>query len=136
MKKIASIFLSLLLLVSCSTDDDRITYVYEFLPIESIDLPDEFRLGDIYVISYTYYKPTTCYGFFDLYYRADENERTLAVINTVYGESNCVPSEFELVEQTFNFRPLEYDNYVFKIWQGEDENGEDVFITYDIPVVD
>lgn len=135
-KKIIFFCLGLILFLSCSVDDDRITLVYEFLPIESINLPGEFRIGTIYVIDYTYYKPTTCYGYFDLYYRVDENERTLAVMNVVYEESNCEPSEFELVEQTFNFSALEYDSYIFKIWQGEDENGEDVFLTYEIPVVD
>jgi hypothetical protein len=39
-----------------------------------------------------------------------------------------------LVEETFNFYVTNTGNYIFKFWTGEDANGNDTFLEYDIPV--
>lgn len=135
MKRLILVCFSLMMFWSCSNDDDYLNYYYEFMPIESIELPEQFILGQVYNINYTYYRPSTCHGFHDLYYYADSNERTVAVINIVYEDNNCEPLTDELIERSFNFKPLDYQTYVFKIWQGEDEYGEEIYLTYEIPVV-
>lgn len=136
MKKLVLICFSLLFLASCSNNDDYLDYYFEFMPIESISIPEEFILGQVYTISYTYYRPTSCHGFHDLYYYAENNQRTVAVINIVFEDTNCEVLTDELLERSFNFKPLDYQTYLFKFWQGEDENGEDIYLTYEIPVVE
>ena len=121
---------------SCDVDDDYVDYNFEFIPIENVVIPESFNLGDTYQISMTYFKPTSCYAFHDFYYASEGNERTVAVINVVFESSNCVALEDEPVEVFFNFIAKYNQTYVFKFWQGEDENGEDIFLTYEVPVVE
>lgn len=135
MKKQLLFCFSLLLLWSCSLDDNDTNFHFEFLPVESATLPDEFVLGNTYTIDYSYYRPSTCHGFHDLSYGISENQRTITVINIVYEENNCEPLTDELVERTFDFKVLYDQTYVFKFWQGEDEDGNDLFLTYEVPVV-
>ncbi len=122
MKRLFFICITLLTLWSCSLDDNSIDF--EFIPIEDVVIPESFTLGEVYQIDVTYYRPTTCHAFHDLYYVAEENQRTVAVINIVYDNSNCQPLNDELIETSFNFNVVYDQTYVFKFWQGMDENGD------------
>lgn len=135
MKKVLLACFGVLLMSSCSLDEDSQNYFFEFVPIENVELPEQFKLDSLYVLNYSYYKPSTCHGFHDLYYYPENNQRNIAVINIVYEHENCQELTDELIERSINFRPLDYNSYIFKIWQGEDENGNDVYLTYEIPVV-
>jgi len=119
---------------SCTLDDDSDNFYYEFIPIENVSMPDSFTFGAVHTISYTYFRPSTCHVFRDLYYVPEDNTRTVAVINTVYEEGNCNPLTDELVERSFDFQPLENGTYIFKFWAGVDENDEDEFLVYEILV--
>ena len=100
-----------------------------------MDIPNEFNLGETYPITVSYYKPSSCYQFNDFYYVSELNQRTVAVINTVYEDRVCTQVE-ELVDATFNFMVNSNGTYVFKFWQGEDENGEDLYYIVEVPVVE
>ena len=54
--------------------------------------------------------------------------------NVVENRSNCSEIQNVLVEETFNFYVTNTGNYIFKFWTGEDANGNDTFLEYDIPV--
>ena len=103
-------------------------------------LPDEFQFGETYAIGYTYLRPSTCHAFKDLYYFPEGNTRTVAVINYVFsGNTNCEPltGEEGRVERTFDFYvKQETGSYIFKFWQGEDDQGEDLYLIVEVPVVD
>lgn len=137
MKKIVFICIIILNFWSCSVNDDSNTnnYYFEFIPIEDVTLPEVLKLDSIYQIDVTYYRPSTCHNFHDFYYLAEENERTVAVINIVSDNINCTPIESELVEKSFDFKAVYDQTYIFKFWQGEDDNGDDIYLTYEIPVV-
>ena len=62
-------------------DDNNNDYVLEVLPIESVDIPDEFVLGEVYPITVSYFRPSDCHGFRNFYYDKNLNERTVAIIN-------------------------------------------------------
>ena len=122
---------------SCSLEDDSDNFDYEFVPIENVSIADTLIVNSVHTIVYSYYRPSTCHGFFDLYYKAEDNERTVAVINTVFDNSNCESLEQNddnLIEKTFNFKPLHEETYVFKFWTGVDDNGDDEFLTYEVVV--
>lgn len=137
MKRVIMLCLTLVLFASCSVnDDDNLNFSFEILPVESVDIPDEFVLGETYPITISYYKPTTCYAFNDFYYLKELNERTVAPINYVFERNNCEPLENELVEATFNFIVTSNGSYIFKFWQGEDDNGESQYLTIEVPVVE
>ncbi|MGV3697655.1 hypothetical protein [Flavobacterium sp.] len=138
MKKIASFLVILFLLNACSPDDG-INYHLELRPIESVDIPTEFTLGETYEITVHYTKPTSCYYFNNLYYEKNLNVRTIAVETAVEQRDNCndltgTPSED--AEYTFNFYVTSNGSYIFKFYQGKNENGENIFLEYEVPVVE
>ena len=52
----------------------------------------------------------------------------------MFDNATCETLENELVENTFNFKVTSNGSYIFKFWQGEDEAGEDQYLTIEIPV--
>lgn len=137
MKKL---FFSCLILLSCWScsleDDDYVNYNFEFIPIQEVDIPSSFIIGETYQIKLHYNRPSSCHVFHDLYYDSDGPERTIAVVNVVYDNSNCEDLENSLIERSFNFSVIYDQVYIFKFWQGEDENGEDIYLIYEVPVVE
>lgn len=137
MKRLIILSLTLILFVSCSISDNGSSYdgySLDVLPIESVDIPDTFTLGETYPITVHYFTPSTCYSFKEFYYLKNNNERTVAVINYVADNPNCTDLQDELTEATFNFVVTSNGSYVFKFWQGTDENGDDQYLTIEVPV--
>lgn len=136
MKKLIVYCALLFTIMSCSLGDDNApNFHFEILPIESVDIPDEFTLGETYPITVSYFRPSSCYAFNDFYYVSELNQRTIAVINTVYEDRACA-QVVELVDATFNFLVTRNGTYVFKFWQGEDDNGDDLYYIVEVPVVE
>ena len=129
-KLIACLFV--FLFFSCSTNDDSTQDIYyEILPVESAVLPDEFQLGEVYEITLTYIRPSTCHAFNNMYYLEELNERTVAVVAYVIsGNGNCQPTDIE-AEASFDLKAEDSGSYVFKFWQGGDN-----YLVIEVPVVD
>ncbi|TYA74080.1 hypothetical protein [Seonamhaeicola marinus] len=136
MKRVIMLCLAFVCFASCSVDDDNVNFSYEILPVESVDIPTEFTLGEVYPITISYFRPSTCYAFNDFYYLKELNERTVAPINYVFDRDDCETLDNVLVEQTFNFIVTSNGSYTFKFWQGEDNDGESQFLTIEVPVVE
>jgi len=134
MKKIVAILGLFFVLSSCSVNEDA-NFRLTLLPIESVEVPDQFQLGQTYEITYRYYKPTSCYASDGVHYDSYLNERTFAVRNLYRERSSCVPTDQVLVEETFQFYVTSNGSYIFKFWNGINDNGEYVFLEYEIPVV-
>jgi hypothetical protein len=135
MKKIFFLLLIAISVTSCSVDDDVNDFYYEILPVESVEIPEEFVLGQTYEITVTYLRPTTCHVFNNFYYDSELNQRTV-VVTSVYQNNDCLVLIDEEVEATFNFMVNSNGTYVFKFWQGEDENGNDLYYIVEVPVVE
>jgi hypothetical protein len=127
-----------LILSSCSLDDSaNAEFSFEFMPVESVVMPEEFMHGETYAIGVSYTKPNSCYQFNDFAYEINGNERTIAVINTVYSNSNAnCTGEPVLNTVSFDFTVTGTETYVFKFYQGEDEAGEEHYYIVEVPVVD
>lgn len=126
--------------LSCSTDDgDFQDFSFEILPIDSVEMPESFTFGEIYNINYTYEVPSSCHVFNDLYYIAEENTRTVAVINTVFesnSQSNCEVLTDVIMDRSFRFIVTNRDgSYIFKFWQGVDSNCDDIYEVHEVPVI-
>ena len=121
--------------MSCSVDDEPQppNLNLEAVPIESVTVPEYFEQGQTYQIDLNYIQPTNCYAFYDIYYVKEDNIRTIAIINTVYDSDTCEAINLEQ-EQSFNFIVTNEETYIFKFWQGEDANGENIYLTMEIPV--
>ena len=139
MKKVIVLLSVLVLMFSCSVDDENNDeFHFEILPIASVEMPESFTSGEVYNITYSYEVPTSCHVYRDLYYVAESHIRTIAVINTVFEESNTVTCEDlsgQMEERTFQFYAgALVGSYVFRFWQGEDENGDDIYMVYEVPI--
>lgn len=132
MKKLVAYYLILFFILSCSPQDDGSPdVIYEMLPVESATLPDEFLLGHTYEITLTYIRPSTCYGFNNIYYLKEANERTIAIVAyLVSGNNNCETLNEEM-ETSFNFKATNSGSYIFKFWLGDSN-----YQTVVVPVVD
>lgn len=136
MKKLVIFCALLCSLASCTLGDNtQPNYSFEVLPIDSVDIPDQFTLGETYEITVHYTKPSSCYVFHDFYYVSELNQRTVAVINTVYTDQACTQAT-EPADATFNFMVNSNGTYVFKFWQGTDDNGTDLYYIVEVPVVE
>ena len=133
MKGIFFVIFSFIIFVSCSNDDGP-TYHYELLAIEDVILPENFEYGKIYEVSLKYIQPDDCYISSDVLYEYDNDIRNVAVISTVLDDKNCFPSEFE-DDISFKVQALQEETYIFKFWQGEDDNGEPIYLVKEVPVV-
>ena len=132
MKRFFLLFSLLFLFNSCELDENN--YYVDILPDHSVEMPSEFTLGLSYQITMRYYRPTNCHSPYGIYYEKDLNIRTCAIKNLVEERSNCAEVDDVLVEETFNFKVTNTGNYVFKFWTGKDDEGNDTFMIYDIPV--
>ncbi|WP_422106717.1 hypothetical protein [Winogradskyella sp.] len=138
MKKYSFLLVLLtLVLNACSLDDGAApSFSLEVMPITNVDMPDQFVHGETYAIDVSYVKPTSCYAFNDFLYEIEGNERTIAVVNTVYadGNANCTGNAGE-VTVSFDFTVTSTDTYVFKFFQGEDHTtGLDQYHIVEVPV--
>ena len=134
MKKLVLLLSLLFAFNSCSTDDGD-NFRFELLPVESVEIPNEFTLGETYEITIRYYRPSTCHAFNSFYYEKNLNTRTIAVESIVFEQDGCEALESVLVEKKLNFHVTNTGSYIFKFWQGANEYGEDVFLEYEIPVI-
>lgn len=135
MRKNIFTLLIALLLLSCSVDEGEETN-YVLLPVESIQLPDEFVLNEEYEIPIVFKRPTNCHGYYDIFLKVDNEIRTLAVQCVVYENSDCeVLEENNQTNESFRFKILYDQVYVFRIWKGIDELGGEMYEEIEVPVV-
>lgn len=138
MKKIFIIILLFGWTYSCDLDNSITDdYTIESLPIEQVNFPSSFMFDEIYTIEYKYRKPTDCNLFHDLYYNIEGNENILAVFSKKLNSDYCQTLDEELVTRSFDFHCTK-DNgtYIFKIWQGKNNNGEDEYLIYEVPIIE
>jgi len=122
-------------LTSCSIDNNAPSFYYEALPIESVEMPEEFMFGETYEIFMDYIRPTGCYVFNDFLYQINGQERTVGIINTVYTDTICEENP-ETVTVSFQFTVTGNETHIFKFYQGEDEDGVDQYLIIEVPVVE
>lgn len=129
-------FVAMSLVSGCLKSDDGDDYYFEILPVESVDMPYEFVLGETYEIHLRYLRPSSCYVFNNFYYQSNLNQRTVAIVNTVYPNRVCETFENQLVDVSFNFMVNSNGTYVFRFWQGQDEYGNDSYYIVEVPVIE
>ena len=138
MKNIFLLSFLMLFVCSCSSDSDTINISTEALPIESVVIPEEFQFGEVYPIEVSYLRPSSCHIFNTFYIENNDNETTVILVNTVYEDANCETLEASNSETgaTFNFQVNDMNTQVFKFWQGKDDNGSDLYLVVEVPVVE
>lgn len=124
-----------LTLTSCSDDDDSHSYHYEYVNVTSADVPDEFIYGQTYRINMTVELPNSCYYFYNQYdYFYEGTSRLIYPIAHVDDDVACTLNIRE-VNFTIPVQALQEETYIFKFYQGQDDDGQDTFLTIEVPVV-
>ncbi len=131
-KRIFFVIFAVISFVSCS--DDSTDYHYELLETEDAVVPEDLQFGQIYDITVKYIVPDDCYIASDILYEYDETARNIAVISLVVDENSCEPLEIEQ-ELTVRVHALQTSPYIFRFWQGEDDNGDPIYLIVEVPVV-
>jgi hypothetical protein len=124
---------------SCSTGDDSPTVLEfrtEVMPIDSVVMPEQFVHGETYTIGLNYTKPNSCYQFSNIVYDIDGHEKTVVLVNTVYTNSASCNDEPEQVTVDFELVISGTETYLFKFYQGADDQGIDQYYLVEVPVVD
>ena len=135
MKKIVLFVVLITSLISCSVDNDNITYTHSVLPVESYVVPASFTLGETYEIKLKYQKPSSCHIYQGIYYDKSLNTRTIGIQAAVQDNQACTTELPPLSEVSFNFVVNNTGSYIFKFYKGEDANGVNIFEEVEIPVV-
>lgn len=137
MKHFITLFLVVSLFYGCNDDDDNNDhdYHYEYVNVVSADLPDEFIYGRTYRINVTIELPNSCYFFYNQYdYFYEGTSRLIYPIAHVDDGVSCTEN---ITETTFSIpvQVLQNETYIFKFYQGEDANGQDMYLTIEVPVI-
>ena len=136
MKKFFLMISVLFVFNSCDLDDEpKLDYV--LLPVESVEMPAAgFNINEVNFIKVRYRRPTTCHLYDNFYVETNNHTRTIAIRTIVFEQNNCTPLTDNLLEQYINFYVTGNGPFLFKFWQGKNEAGEDVFLEYEVPVID
>ncbi len=135
MKKLVLLIAVLICSISCSHDDAvDTTFTYELVPVTTVEIPDTLIFQNTYIFDITYLRPTECYFFEGFSYEQDQNERVIGVISEVFDNPDCQSIDSLTAVANMNFVVKRNDFYTFRFWQGENENGEAIFLTKEVPV--
>src|SRR5690606_31415580 len=111
---------------------------YETLEIIDATLPEAFEYGELYTIEFNYLRPTNCHYYegFD-FQKTAKTERTIYAIGAVIDQTDCqdLTEENNTGTATFDFEVRYRENYTFKFYQGDNEEGEKQYLTIEVPVV-
>ena len=137
MKKLFLFFAALFMLASCSREDDVPQFNVEFLPVDSVDVPESFAMGNTYQIKVHYKRPTDCYFFNGFYYEEDGDALLVAVQTLVIQDAVCEPlTEPESAIFEFECSPnYTSSTYLFKFYKGDNEAGDPTYIEVEVPVM-
>ena len=134
-KKVLLTFLFAVTLVSCSLDNDNASsLVLKTLPIKSYVVPAEFEIGMSYTLQVEYELPDACSNFYNLYYEYDGTSRIVAITSIVDESGTCTEALISM-EHEFVVTVEQTDDYTFKFWKGEDNNGNDIYEDVIVPVI-
>jgi hypothetical protein len=138
MKHFIPVFLFVFLIFGCSNDDDNNDYHdyhLEYVNVLSADVPDEFIYGRTYRIYVTIELPNSCYYFYNQYDYFYEG--TSRLIYPIAHVDDGVACTLNITETTFSIpvQALQSEPYIFKFYQGEDDDGQDMFLTIEVPVI-
>lgn len=140
MKKLLLLLVAVMALSSCMHDESPTQFYMEFVPVENVVLPESVSIGNVYEIKVNYSRPTSCHLFQGFLYEEEGNQVTVAVQTIYLIDGNCqqytAGQQAEQAKFNFECRPdYTINKYVFKFYRGQNTDGTDDFLVYEVPVV-
>ncbi len=115
--------------ISCDLSADEQTE-YTVGPVQEVTMPENYKVGSISEIKIRYQRPTSCHFFNGFYYNAVDNTRTVAIYFAKMKQTDCIEVASDIYEVTLNFKPERSGTYIFKFWDGANEDGTDHFTEF------
>jgi hypothetical protein len=127
-------FIGMTPLLSCNLEDDSVNFRFVNLQVVDVELPEYFELDQSYQINVTFIRPNNC-TFFEGFNveKAGYTTRNVVAIGSQLEDSNCAEIPAEVME-TFTFTCHYSEAYTFRFWSGEDTDGTQQFLEYEVPV--
>lgn len=136
MKKIALLVVTVFAFGSCAIDEESSPGFYPALvPVVSVEMPNELVFGEKYTFDITYKKPSSCHIFAGFSYEQDRDVRIVGAIMNVFTDETCEDLTDKTETKGLDFEVRYNEPYIFKFWQGRDENGNDIYLVKKVPVV-
>lgn len=134
MKRLLLLLFSVVTLSSCSSDDD-FEPLYDYAPIQAVEIPETFNLGQVHEIKITYTNPSPCHEMFGFEYVPEGDIHYFGIVSSYDPNDPLCSEEVGTTEEyTWNFRVNRNEKYIFKFWTGIDEEGEAIFLTKEVQV--
>jgi len=125
-----------LTLVSCELDLDSEDVAFEKVAIFDVEAPNSLTVNFEYNISFHYALVDGCRSFYNVEFESpSEGVREITAFIEVNSNQNCTSIYVE-EQHTFQFKPTQQGDYVFKFWTGVDASGADVFEIKEISVTE
>ena len=122
---------------SCSTDDAT-TFYFDFVAVDNVsEIPEAFVLNQPDTLQISYLRPSSCHGFDGFDIEKDGDIREITIINKVVEQSNGCPDLVNDVRTApLVFNPEEVGEVTLKFFNGEDVNGNPIFLTFNVPIIE
>lgn len=137
MKRIIIVCMLALTVMSCS-DEDIPIFFFEFVPVESVtNVPASFTVNVPDTLQITYFRPSTCHGFDGFEVDKDGTTRNIAVITKVVEQrGDCANLTNDARTAPLIFKPESAGSVTLRFFQGKNDNGEDQYLTLEVPIED
>ncbi len=76
---------------------------FEILPVESVVMPESYRVDSTSQIAVRYRRPTTCHIFNGFYYDINDFTRTVAIESLKLDQDNCTDATERIVRSSIGF---------------------------------
>ena len=112
--------------VSCDvgSGDDNSTFVLG--PVQDVTMPNRFKVDSTSQIMVRYKRPDDAHIFQGFYYQAAGTTRTVCIQYARLDEASPALDN-QVYEVPLNFRPSQPGVYVFKFWDGSNQDTTDHF---------
>lgn len=136
MRRVFALFL-VVVTASCSLSDEDTNFEFVRLSVESAEAPESVFINVPFEIQVNYLRPTDCHfveGFELLSVDESINTFTYALIGSFIDQNACQVPESNELQIGLDFVISIPGSYIFRFWQGTDDEGQDQFLTLQIPV--
>ena len=125
MKKLVLLFVAAVALISCDTGNEDSTQ-FVLGPVQDVTMPSTFKVDSVSEIMIRYKRPDDAHIFQGFYYEAVGFNRTIAIQYARLNQANPAADD-QVYEVPLRFQPRQAGTYVFKFWDGSNQDQTDHF---------
>jgi hypothetical protein len=127
MKKLVLLLLMSVAFISCdisSGAEENTTFVLG--PVQDVTMASHYKVDSTSQIMVRYKRPNDAHIFQGFYYQSVESTRTVCIQYARLDEASPAVDN-EVYEVPLNFKPSHTGTYVFKFWDGTNQDATDHF---------